>query len=82
MRLILADVPGGSTELLVRRLKSFGTGKDREVPEEYEFDSALVQHSNQISNAEHLLQTIFCWGIHGCVKAFIADRDKENEHYG
>jgi Homeodomain-like domain len=39
----MADVPGGSTGLLVRRLKGIGGGENYEVVEEFEFDAALVR---------------------------------------
>lgn len=43
----LAGVPGGNTGLLVRELKSFGSGKDRQIREEYRFDAALVQQMRE-----------------------------------
>ena len=39
----MADVPGGSTGLLVRRYKSVGSGENARVVEEYEFDAALFR---------------------------------------
>lgn len=39
----MADVPGGKTGLLVRRIKSIGSGENAQVVNEYEVDAALLR---------------------------------------
>jgi hypothetical protein len=49
----LADVPGGSTGLVLRRLKMIGAGENSQVIEEFEVDTgllkALLDHEKQVA---------------------------------
>lgn len=46
----MLDIPGGTTGLLVKRLRQVGTGKNAEVVEEYELDAALLRELREIEN--------------------------------
>lgn len=47
----MAGVPGGSTGLLVRRVRSVGTGDQQVVVEEYELDGVLLREAREHEKA-------------------------------
>lgn len=47
----MRGVPGGSTGLLVRRVKSVGTGPQQQIVEEYEVDGTLLREAREHEKA-------------------------------
>lgn len=49
-----AGAPGGSTGLLVRRVRSVGSGEAQQIVEEYELDAALLREAREHEKAAAL----------------------------
>lgn len=55
----MQHIPGASTGLIVRRYKAIGTGRDQQVVEEYEVDTALLNHL--LALEKHTAQELGQW---------------------